>query len=56
VSPRKGACPRSDGLFARSLLVPIPSGLSPAQDEAAAEDIGSAVRGAGSLLTAGQPS
>jgi 8-amino-3,8-dideoxy-alpha-D-manno-octulosonate transaminase len=53
---RKGACPQSDGLFARSVLVPIPSRLSAAQEEAAAEIIGSAVLAAGSPMAAGQPS
>jgi 8-amino-3,8-dideoxy-alpha-D-manno-octulosonate transaminase len=53
---RKGACPRSDGLFARSILVPIPSRLRPAQEEAAAKAIGSAVRAAGSRLAAGHRS
>jgi dTDP-4-amino-4,6-dideoxygalactose transaminase len=52
---RKGACPRSDELFSRSILVPIPSCLNPAQEEAAAEVIGSAVLAAGSPLAAGQP-
>ncbi len=51
---RQGACPRSDGLFARSVLVPIPSRLSPAQEEEAAEVIESAVLAAGSALAAGQ--
>ncbi|MGO9110609.1 MAG: DegT/DnrJ/EryC1/StrS family aminotransferase [Thermoguttaceae bacterium] len=39
---RKGACPRSDSLFARSILLPIPSRLTPRQEEAAAEIIRSA--------------
>jgi len=53
---RKGACPRSDRLFARSILVPIPSRLSPAQEEAAAKVIGSAVMARGSQLAIGQRS
>jgi dTDP-4-amino-4,6-dideoxygalactose transaminase len=32
----KGACPRSDDLFARSILVPVPSRLTSAQEEDAA--------------------
>jgi dTDP-4-amino-4,6-dideoxygalactose transaminase len=32
----KGACPASDALFARSVLIPIPSRLSPVQEEQAA--------------------
>src|SRR5262249_15810266 len=36
---RAGACPRSDQLFARSILVPIPSRLTRAQESAAAEII-----------------
>jgi 8-amino-3,8-dideoxy-alpha-D-manno-octulosonate transaminase len=40
---RKGACPRSDNLFARSILLPIPSRLTPRQEEAAAEIIRSAM-------------
>ena len=32
----KGACPVSDDLFARAILVPIPSRLDPAQEKAAA--------------------
>ncbi len=45
-SPRdyaKGACPRSDDLFGRSILLPIPSRLSPAQEKAAAGIIKAAV-------------
>jgi 8-amino-3,8-dideoxy-alpha-D-manno-octulosonate transaminase len=33
---RAGACPRSDRLFARSILVPIPSRLTHAQEDSAA--------------------
>ena len=40
---RKGACPRSDALFARSILLPIPSRLTPRQEEAAAKIIRSAL-------------
>jgi dTDP-4-amino-4,6-dideoxygalactose transaminase len=36
---RQGACPRSDELFARSILLPIPSRLTRAQETAAAEII-----------------
>jgi 8-amino-3,8-dideoxy-alpha-D-manno-octulosonate transaminase len=35
----KGACPQSDALFARSILLPIPSRLTPRQEEVAAEII-----------------
>jgi dTDP-4-amino-4,6-dideoxygalactose transaminase len=38
----KGACPRSDRLFARSILLPIPSRLTVEQERAAAEIIRSA--------------
>ena len=41
---RAGACPRSDGLFARSILVPIPSRLTRAQEKAAAAIIRAAVQ------------
>ena len=41
---RKGACPRSDELFARSVLLPIPSRLTAAQEKAAAKIIKSAVQ------------
>ena len=34
---RKGACPRSDALLARSILLPIPSRLTPEQEILAAE-------------------
>jgi 8-amino-3,8-dideoxy-alpha-D-manno-octulosonate transaminase len=44
---RKGACPRSDSLFARSILVPIPSRLNQSQEEAAVEIIRSAMDDAG---------
>jgi len=40
---RPGACPRSDNLFARSILVPIPSRLTRAQEDAAAAIIRMAV-------------
>jgi 8-amino-3,8-dideoxy-alpha-D-manno-octulosonate transaminase len=40
---RLGACPRSDALFARSILLPIPSRLARAQGEAAAAIIRKAV-------------
>ncbi len=39
----KGACPKSDALFARSVLVPIPSRLTKDQEKAAAEAIKAAV-------------
>jgi dTDP-4-amino-4,6-dideoxygalactose transaminase len=35
----KGACPKSDGLFARSILITIPSRLTPAQEKEMAEAI-----------------
>lgn len=35
----KGACPKSDDLFARSILIPIPSRLTPEQEEWAAKVI-----------------
>lgn len=41
----RGACPASDALFARSVLLPIPSRLTPAQEEQAAEAIRNAVVG-----------
>jgi len=44
---RKGACPRSDSLFARSILLPIPSRLTLRQEEAAASIIRSAMGSAG---------
>jgi len=34
-----GACPRSDALFARSILLPVPSRLTPPQEKTAAEII-----------------
>jgi 8-amino-3,8-dideoxy-alpha-D-manno-octulosonate transaminase len=40
---RLGACPRSDALFARSILLPIPSHLARAQEAAAAAIIRKAV-------------
>jgi len=40
---RRGACPTSDGLFGRSILLPIPSKLTPAQEKAAARIIQEAV-------------
>ena len=43
---RKGACPRSDDLFSRSILLPIPSRLTPRQEEAAVEIIQSAMESA----------
>ena len=33
----KGACPASDALFARSVIIPIPSRLTPGQEQQAAE-------------------
>jgi 8-amino-3,8-dideoxy-alpha-D-manno-octulosonate transaminase len=39
----RGACPRSDDLFARSVLVPVPSRLTPEQEEKAAEVIRASV-------------
>jgi 8-amino-3,8-dideoxy-alpha-D-manno-octulosonate transaminase len=38
-----GTCPRSDDLFARSILIPIPSRLTPRQEEQAVEAIKAAV-------------
>jgi dTDP-4-amino-4,6-dideoxygalactose transaminase len=40
---RKGACPRSDGLFARSLILPVPSKLTRAQEKGAVKIIREAV-------------
>ena len=40
----KGACPRSDDLFSRSVLLPIPSRLNAAQEKAAARIIKAALR------------
>jgi len=39
----KGACPVSDRLFERSIVLPIPSKLTPAQEKAAAKTIREAV-------------
>ncbi len=41
----KGACPRSDDLFARAVLVPVPSRLTPEQERQAAGAIREAVAG-----------
>jgi dTDP-4-amino-4,6-dideoxygalactose transaminase len=41
---RKGACPRSDALFARAILLPIPSRLTRAQEDTAVEIIQKAVQ------------
>jgi 8-amino-3,8-dideoxy-alpha-D-manno-octulosonate transaminase len=43
---RAGACPQSDALFARSILVPIPSRLTRAQEGLAVRLIREAVTGA----------
>ena len=40
---RKGTCPRSDSLFARSILLPIPSRLTLRQEEAAVEIVKTAM-------------
>ena len=40
----KGTCPKSDALFDRSILLPIPSRLSKEQETAAAEIIRGAIR------------
>ena len=40
---RRGACPASDALFERSIILPIPSKLAPLQEEAAAKIIREAV-------------
>jgi len=42
-SYQQGACPQSDALFARSVLLPIPSRLSEEQEKAAAEAVRAAV-------------
>jgi len=42
-SYQRGACPQSDALFARSVLLPIPSRLSEEQEKAAAEAVRAAV-------------
>jgi dTDP-4-amino-4,6-dideoxygalactose transaminase len=39
----KGACPKSDALFARAVLLPIPSRLTETQEEAAADAVRQAV-------------
>jgi len=39
----KGTCPKSDELFARSVLIPVPSCLTPEQEKFAAEVIQSSV-------------
>jgi dTDP-4-amino-4,6-dideoxygalactose transaminase len=41
----KGTCPRSDALFVRSILLPIPSKLTAEQENAAAEAVKAAVLG-----------
>jgi len=41
----KGACPRSDDLFGRSILLPIPSRLDAAHEKAAAQIIKAALTG-----------
>jgi len=41
---RQGACPQSDDLLARSILLPIPSRLTPAQESAAAAIIRKAMQ------------
>jgi dTDP-4-amino-4,6-dideoxygalactose transaminase len=40
----KGTCPKSDALFARSILLPIPSRLSAEQENAAAQAVKAAIR------------
>ncbi len=40
----KGTCPASDALFARSVLIPIPSCLTPDQEKAAGEIIKTSVK------------
>ena len=42
-SYNKGACPRSDALFDRSVIVPMPSRLTEEQEKAGAEAIKTAV-------------
>jgi dTDP-4-amino-4,6-dideoxygalactose transaminase len=44
-SYNKGTCPKSDALFERSILLPIPSRLTAAQEEAAAAAVKAAVAG-----------
>jgi len=39
----KGACPASDAIFTRSVLIPVPSRLTPAQEDEAAAVIRKAV-------------
>ncbi len=39
----KGSCPKSDALFARSILIPIPSKLTAEQENFAAETVKSAL-------------
>ena len=39
-----GLCPRSDALFARSVLLPVPSCLTPAHEDAAIKAIKDALR------------
>ncbi len=41
----KGACPASDALFERSVLLPIPSRLTEEQERLAADAIKNAVKG-----------
>ena len=41
----KGSCPQSDALFARSIVIPIPSRLTPAEEQQAAAVIRAAVEG-----------
>ncbi len=51
----KGVCPHSDALFARSVLVPIPSCLTQQQEQAGAEVIREAVAGVNQAVKRGQP-
>jgi len=46
----KGACPQSDALLARSILVPIPSCLTEEQEKAAAEVIRASVNTGASVV------
>ena len=41
----KGTCPKSDELFARSILIPIPSRLTPEQEQWAVETIKASISG-----------
>lgn len=41
----RGACPKSDDLFARSIIIPVPSCLTPEQEDWAAETIRAALEG-----------